>query len=335
MMAELMLAEENRQLRRTLARLQVNLDYARATAQPDVPHTQRYTLMKRLHEQEDLPLTQLSTAAGVSRQAYYQWQARRPNANDRLNDLLLDKIRVLEAANHNQLGARGLAAQLSADPEVGRPINQKRTRRLMRLAGISVQRPQRQREEVMSKQYVCANVLNRQFTVETANTVWCTDFTPLRYGAYGEHQVYLSVVLDLCGNFVLSSNLSVTMSSSAAIQCVRRAVRTLAGDEQPLLHTDRGPAYTSAKFSAYVDDCGLTRSMSAPGSPQDNAVIEHWWHAFKDEWVAVNPMPTTLQALRDMVNQGIALFNYERRPPKWQGATPYEWYRQHERVFVR
>jgi transposase InsO family protein len=339
MMAELALMEENRELKRTLARLQVNLNYAQACANRDaIPSSRRYQVMQTLHTQQHLPLTQLSSAAGVSRQAYYQWQHRRPSANDELNARLLAKIKLLERANHYQLGACGLATQLSADPEVGRPINPKRTRRLMRIAGIRV-RTQHHLEGAptsQQRQYTCANVLNRQFNVERANQVWCTDFTPLRYGARGEHQVYLTVVLDLCGNYVLSSNLSVTMSSNAAIQVVRRALRIVEDDVQPLLHTDRGPAYTSSRFSEYVAGAGMRRSMSAPGSPQDNAVIEHWWHMFKDEWIDVNPMPATLQELRDLVNQGIALFNYERRQPKWQGATPYEWYAlRSERAFVR
>lgn len=336
---ELALLEENHELKRNLAQMQVQLDYAQAcTETAALPTTKRYKLMQRLHEQQQLPLTQLSNAAGVSRQAYYQWQHRRPSANDELNAKLLTKIRLLEKANHNQLGACGLATQLSADPEIGRPINPKRTRRLMRIAGIRV-RTQRHLEGTPAKQrqqYTCANVINRQFQVERANQVWCTDFTPLHYGVRGEHQVYLTVVLDLCGNYVLSSNLSVTMSSSAAIQVVRRALRTVEDDVQPLLHTNRGPAYTSSRFSEYVAGTGMTRSMSAPGSPQDNAVIEHWWHMFKDEWIDVNPMPATLQELRDLVNQGIALFNYERRQPKWQGATAYEWYAlRSERAFVR
>lgn len=338
-MAELALMEENRELKRTLARMQVNLNYAQACSnREEVPTNRRYQVMQTLHTQQNLPLTQLSSAAGVSRQAYYQWQHRRPSANDELNAQLLKKIKLLEQANHYQLGACGLATQLSADPEVDRPINPKRTRRLMRIAGIKV-RTQHHLEGAPSsqqRQYTCANVLNRQFNVERANQVWCTDFTPLHYGVRGEHLVYLTIVLDLCGNYVLSSNLSVTMSGNAAIQVVRRALRTVEDDVQPLLHTDRGPAYTSSRFSEYVAGAGMTRSMSAPGSPQDNAVIEHWWHMFKDEWIDVNPMPATLQELRDLVNQGIALFNYERRQHKWQGATPYEWYAlRSERAFVR
>ncbi len=76
-MTELALMEENRELKRTLARLQVNLNYAQAcTNREAIPSSQRYQVMQTLHTQQHLPLTQLSSAAGVSRQAYYQWQHR-------------------------------------------------------------------------------------------------------------------------------------------------------------------------------------------------------------------------------------------------------------------
>jgi DNA-binding XRE family transcriptional regulator len=101
-MMELALLEENHELKRNLAQMQVQLNYAQAcTETAALPTTKRYKLMQQLHEQQQLPLTQLSNVAGVSRQAYYQWQHRRPSANDELNAKLLTKIRLLEKANHN------------------------------------------------------------------------------------------------------------------------------------------------------------------------------------------------------------------------------------------
>ncbi|WP_416370383.1 integrase core domain-containing protein [Weissella confusa] len=56
------------------------------------------------------------------------------------------------------------------------------------------------------------------------------------------------------------------------------------------------------------------RSMSRPGTPYDNAVMERWWNYFKLSWMDKHPTPTTLKELRKLVSAGIDYFNYMYRP---------------------
>ena len=50
-------------------------------------------------------------------------------------------------------------------------------------------------------------------------------------------------------------------------------------------------------------------SLSAPGTPADNAVIEHYWGDFKYIWMAHHSHPQTLTELKDLVRQGVEYFN--------------------------
>ena len=73
--------------------------------------------------------------------------------------------------------------------------------------------------------------------------------------------------------------------------------RVSEGALAPLIHTDRGSAYISKAFNQYLAINGTCHSYSAPGTPADNAVIEHWWADFKAIWIAHLPKAQTLTEL--------------------------------------
>ncbi|WP_261975036.1 IS66 family insertion sequence element accessory protein TnpA, partial [Lactiplantibacillus plantarum] len=65
------------------------------------------------------------------------------------------------------------------------------------------------------------------------------------------------------------------------------------GDVHPVVHIDRGSAYTSGTFNNFLAKHEVTRSMSRPGTPYDNAPMEHWWNEFKLRWIDRHAKPVT------------------------------------------
>jgi len=100
------------------------------------------------------------------------------------------------------------------------------------------------------------------------------------------------------------------------------------GDVHPLVHTDRGLAYLSYKFGDLLARHRVTRSMSRPATPYDNAPMEHWWGDFKERWMNLYPIPESLEALKALVEQGIDYFNTRDRSDKWKGSTPAEYWNE-------
>ena len=45
-------------------------------------------------------------------------------------------------------------------------------------------------------------------------------------------------------------------------------------DEIEVFHTDRGGGFTGERIERMLDVFGITRSLSGPGNPYDNAVVE-------------------------------------------------------------
>ena len=58
-----------------------------------------------------------------------------------------------------------------------------------------------------------------------------------------------------------------------------------------------------------------------PGSPADNAVMEHWWADFKSIWLAHSPQPQTFEDLEHLVTEGIDYFTHVSTQPN-DGFSP-------------
>ena len=50
-----------------------------------------------------------------------------------------------------------------------------------------------------------------------------------------------------------------------------------------IFHSDRGTQYTSKIFRQLIDELGFRQSLSAPGCPYDNAVVEAFFKFLKKE----------------------------------------------------
>ena len=79
------------------------------------------------------------------------------------------------------------------------------------------------------------NVLNRQFATESMHTKWVTDVTEFNIGA---SKVYLSPVLDLHDNRIISATAGPSPTVKMVTDSLRRAIDTLTPAEKPLFHSD-------------------------------------------------------------------------------------------------
>ncbi|MFR0560803.1 hypothetical protein [Limosilactobacillus mucosae] len=102
----------------------------------------------------------------------------------------------------------------------------------------------------------------------------------------------------------LSYHISPTETAEAAIEAFKRAAKQ-AGTFAPMIHTDRGAAYTSNDFNNYL----TSNNSKHTGTSADNAVIEHYWGDFKYIWMAHHSHPQTLAELKDLIKQGVEYFN--------------------------
>ena len=261
----------------------------------------------------------------VSRQAYYKGLNRHETVWEYRDRQLKGHIRYWFDKNLQGIGSGNILTNLQKDESINFPVTFKMVRRVMRELGIRCQVRMKKHSRIKQyEQYILDNVLNQEFDVSAPNEVWLSDSTELPYGINGEYKVRLSGVLDLYG---YRYNLSETETSAAEIQVFQRAF-TAAGKVHPLVHTDRGSAYTSGAFNNFLNQFEIERSMSRPGTPYDNAPMERWWNEFKLRWMARHPTPKTYQELVKLVEEGIEYFNHQNRSAQRNGLTPDEYWNE-------
>lgn len=107
------------------------------------------------------------------------------------------------------------------------------------------------------------NVLNRQFGTELPQTKWATDVTEFNVG---NSKVYLSPILDLYDNRVISAIAGPSPSVKMVTDSLRAAINTLQPNEKPLVHSDQGFQYRHALWKDALHYAGLTQSMSRKGT---------------------------------------------------------------------
>lgn len=98
--------------------------------------------------------------------------------------------------------------------------------------------------------YVAENILNREFKSNKPDEKWVTDVSEFKYGT-GEDdkkgKIYLSVILDLCGNRPVAFECGDHNDNQIVFNTFDKAL--LANpDVKPLFHSDRGYQYTSKPF---------------------------------------------------------------------------------------
>ncbi|WP_244056579.1 DDE-type integrase/transposase/recombinase, partial [Ligilactobacillus pabuli] len=197
-------------------------------------------------------LTKLLAVVGVSRQAYYKGLKREETAWETRNRQLKERTKYWFNFHHQGIGAGNLLVNLKHDESITFQVTHKMVRRVMRELGLRCQiRVKKHNRQEVSEQYIQDNVLNQDFETDAPNKVWLSDSTELRFGPNSEHKIRLSGVLDLYGRRLLSHHLSITETSAAEIEVFQRAFDSV-GDVHPLIHTDRGSAYTSGAFNNFL-----------------------------------------------------------------------------------
>jgi len=263
---------------------------------------------------------------GLSRQAFNQWLHREETPWEQQDTLLKQKVLRYFNEHRQRIGAGKLKIYLNRDVELNFYVSLKRVKRLMTLLHLKCQSRVKKHHHVkQAEQELRDNVLNQRFNMTTKpNEVWLSDATEVHYGINGEYKARLCGVLDLHGRYLLSYNLSVTETSDAMIETFKRAFNK-AGGAHPMVHTDRGSAYTSKDFNSLMTEHQVVRSMSRPGTPYDNAPMERWWNEFKLNWLDSHPLPKTRKELIKLIEEGIYYFNYIDRTAQRNGSTAVEY----------
>ena len=173
--------------------------------------------------------------------------------------------------------------------------------------------------------HIAPNHLERHFTATRPNQKWVTDVTEFK--AKDGNKVYLSPILDLFNNEIISYTLSYSTNWALVEKMLKLAVKRLDKISGSILHSDQGWQYQMAAYRQILAEHGIIQSMSRKGNCLDNAAMESFFGRLKTECFygqEFNTREEIVNAVRDYLNY----YNHRRIQLKLKGLSPIQYRRQ-------
>lgn len=223
----------------------------------------------------------MSDVLKVSSSGYYNWKKNKESITNKHQELDKDIKQIFDSSS-GTYGSPRIAIVLS---ESETAVSKNTVARRMKVMDLTA-RPKKKYMVTTDSDHgfkVPDNLLDREFNVDTLNSVWVSDITYIRVANYW---MYLTVIIDLADRMVVGWSLSTDMKAeNTVIAAFKMATinRGLAKSHQLLFHSDRGVQYACFDFVDLLKTYNCVQSMSRKGNCWDNAVAESFFKTIKIE----------------------------------------------------
>jgi putative transposase len=258
-------------------------------------------------QKERYHIAALCRNLNVSKAGYYAWRRRGQSKRDTRDSELVKEIKRVHLESRRYYGRPRIHAELRAD---GVRVSGKRVARLMRSCGIKGKKRPRSRAATSPGTIAIApNLLNRHFNVAQPNRTWVSDIT---YFPTGEGWLYLAAVLDCYSRRVVGWSMDHHIDTRLVLNALQMALSNRSYRDL-LLHSDRGSQYACRVYAQFLQDHGITMSMSRKGNCWDNAVMESFFASIKVELKPERVWRTRVEARTAVFDYIETWYNPRRR----------------------
>jgi putative transposase len=267
-------------------------------------------VLSHINRQAPLSLAAQAELLGISRGSIYYVPVA-PNPQEFIIMNRIDEIYTEQP----YYGYRPMTKQLQRD---GFVINHKRTARLMKDMGLEAIYP----KPSLSKNNLPHPVypyLLKHLNIVRPNQVWGTDIT---YIKMSQGFVYLVAFLDWYSRYVVSWQLSTTLTTNFVIEAAQRAMKTA---HPEIVNSDQGVQFTSQDYLNIWDADKTRISMDHRGRCFDNIFTERLWRSVKYNDIYPNCYDSVL-AVKEGLTRYFDIYNYKRLHESHNYMTPAEIY---------
>lgn len=268
------------------------------------------------------PIRAMCRVLSVSESGYYGWRrSDKVSVRTRLPD---QRIVVHIRAIHREVNAEyGWPRMYQALRRRGLRVGKERVRVLMQAHGIRGKAKRRYVATTDSKHIlpVAPNRVQRHFTPDAPNQIWCSDIT---YLPTAQGWLYLAAVMDLFNRQVVGWSLKPHMQTSLVKEALTMAYHRRRPGPGLIFHSDRGSQYCSDEFQATLRTWQMRASMSRKGDCWDNAPIESFWARLKQACLEGRKFPSHRHTVA-VVMDWIAFYNHRRLHSALGYMSPMEY----------
>ena len=170
------------------------------------------------------------------------------------------------------------------------------------------------------------NYIERNFEAERPNEKWFTDITEFKLKG---KKLYLSVILDAYGRYVISYNISSHPNFSQIKDMLEKAFKNNSKIANLILHSDAGWQYQKNFYIKKLEEKNILQSMSRIGNVLDNGLIENFFSIMKSEmFYGQETSYKNIEELKTAIEEYIDYYNNRRIKLKLKGLTPVEYRNQ-------
>ena len=261
-----------------------------------------YSLIQSLHSNRNWPINEMCSIMNISRSAYYKWLqsslSQKQIDKQREDERITARIKEISNSNNSLFGTMTMHYTLRNE---GYRCGHNRVYRLMCINDIksSYRRRSRYKYTKSNAEHTAENILNRDFNTTGPNQKWCTDVTEIKVPRTGE-KLFISPMIDLYDRFPVSLEVSDKNDTILVNQTLDNAHGAYP-EATPLIHSDRGFAYTRQVYKSKLDEYGMSQSMSRVSKCIDNGVCEGFQGQFKDMLFILYPNISSKDEMREAI----------------------------------
>ena len=221
---------------------------------------------------------------------------------------MLEKQEILNIFNKNKsrYGYRRILLELK---NLGYVINHKTVLRLMK--SLNIQGKQRKSKYKSYKGEVgkiAPNIINRNFNATKPFEKLTTDVTEF---AVCDEKVYLSPILDMYNNEIVSYSISTSPNFRQTRDMLDGLLNKLPTNSTPILHSDQGWQYQMKEYQRILKQNNIIQSMSRKGNCLDNSIMENFFGRLKTEMFFGEKFES-VDTFIDKLKEYIYYYNNER-----------------------
>lgn len=173
------------------------------------------------------------------------------------------------------------------------------------------------------EQYIEENLIRNKFSITEANYLWCSDITELKCK---NGKLYVCGIIDVATRRIVGWSIARMQTQQLVQDALKMAVgRNPNRPKGAMYHSDRGCQYTAKRTKQMVEEYGLRKSMSRPGTPSDNQPIESFWKTLENEMADIRHL-TYREASKQIIEYIELYYNSERLHSGINYAVPNEFF---------